>query len=452
MAARRTSWTGQRVTPMGVPSIRVASPWARLWQPFWALPLAICLVAVVIGAAMPEVERVFADQLPGVFDGGPEGARSVLSTIASAMISVTGLVFSITMVVLQLASSQFSPRVLGNFLHSRITQMTLGVFVASFIFSLTVLRVVRSATATHEAFVPQVSVGLALLLVGLSVISLIAFIREITTSIQVSQVISDIGDATVRLVEGMRPEPVGEDGAVLGKYSEPDESISWSADPDQARLPVHMGERHGHLVSIDYAALLTIAEDLDVVLVCEITVGEFRAEGQPLATIWGRSVDSSGGDEAMAAVARVRSAFVFGTERSMFQDPAFGVRQLVDIAERALSPGINDPTTAVQVIDELHRILRPLVQQPDARPYITDSDGVLRVVHTPPDVEQMVRLAVTEIMHYGDGSIQVPARLRTMLDDLVAVGRTEHRPALEDLLATLAVEAMPDPDGARTSR
>ncbi|QOR71527.1 DUF2254 domain-containing protein [Ruania alkalisoli] len=437
MAGPRPSPDVHRVTPMGVPAIRAAGPWARLWQPFWAVPLAICLAAVLLGAAMPEIEGAFAGSLPQIFDGGPEGARSVLSTIASAMISVTGLVFSITMVVLQLASSQFSPRVLGNFLHSRVTQITLGVFAASFIFSLTVLRAVRNADGDQEAFVPQISVGLALLLVGLSLISLIAFIREITTAIQVSQVISDIGDTTVRLVEGMRPEPTGEDQHVTGKYAEPDESVTWAPDPDQPRHPVHMGSRHGHLVSIDYAMLLAIATEFDVIVACEIAVGDFRAEQQPLATIWGRSVDSAGGDEVTAAENRVRSAFAFATERSMLQDPAFGIRQLVDIAERALSPGINDPTTAVQVIDELHRILRPLVQQPDARPYITDGDGTLRVVHAPPDVETLLRLAVSEIVHYGSGSVQVPTRMRAMLDDLVAICRVEHRPAVEDLVRQL---------------
>ncbi|MDO4239287.1 MAG: DUF2254 family protein [Micrococcus sp.] len=140
------------------------------------------------------------------FPGGPAGARSVLGTIASAMISVTGLVFSITMVVMQLASRQFSPRILQDFLSTRITQWTLGVFVASFVYALTVLREVRGAADDAEAFVPQLSVSLASLLVLTAFVLFLAFIRTIMSLIQVSQVVSRVGDATCAAVAEHFPE------------------------------------------------------------------------------------------------------------------------------------------------------------------------------------------------------------------------------------------------------
>lgn len=180
----------------GTPSVASRSVWRDLWSPFWAVPVACVVAALVLGVVLPIAEEGFDAELPYVFQGGPSGARGLLGNIATGMISMTGLVFSITMVILQLASSQFSPRVLGNFLGSRITQATFGVFTATFVYALTVTRYVRGDYGETSAFVPQVSVTLAFLLVVACVGCFLAFIHHITTSIQVSKVISGIGDRT----------------------------------------------------------------------------------------------------------------------------------------------------------------------------------------------------------------------------------------------------------------
>ncbi|MDO5684325.1 MAG: DUF2254 family protein, partial [Propionibacteriaceae bacterium] len=138
------------------PRVRPQPWWSRMWRPFWAVPAACAVGAVVAGLFLPQLDRTLGAELPFVFPGGPDGARSVLGTIAGAMISVTGLVFSITMVVLQLASQQFTPRLLGTFLQSRLSQGTLGSFIASFVYALTVLREVRGEQSGN-AFVPQLS-------------------------------------------------------------------------------------------------------------------------------------------------------------------------------------------------------------------------------------------------------------------------------------------------------
>ena len=162
------------------------------------LPLAIVTTSLIAGLWLPTVDELLAEHVTYLFSGGPDGARAMLATIASAMISVTGLVFSLTMIVLQLASSQFTPRVLGNFLQNRITQVTLGVFIASFVFALTVLRSVRGVSYGGDAFVPQLSVSLSFVLVLVSMALFIAFIHQITTSIQVAKVISGIGGSRRR--------------------------------------------------------------------------------------------------------------------------------------------------------------------------------------------------------------------------------------------------------------
>lgn len=395
-----------------VPELPRETWWARLWRPFWMVPLACTIAALAAGVALPELDRAATGEIPFVFPGGPDGARSVLSTITSAMISVTGLVFSITMVVLQLASSQFTPRVIAPFLQSRVTQATLGVFVAAFVFSLTVLRSVEG-DADGEAFVPQLSVTVAYLLVLLSVAFFLAFIHHITTSIQVSRVISAVGDRTVALVEEILPDA---DADAAGP--------TWSPRPSDPHGHVAAGRAHGHVVSIDFATLVEVAREADIVLSLDARVGDFVVEGQPLAQSWGAVPDAD-------ATGRIDAALRRESERTMVQDPAFGIRQLVDIAERALSPGINDPTTAVQAIDELHRILRVVVQRPNPSPYVVDADDRVRVVHRPDAASDLVVLAVEEIAHYGRDSVQVPRRLTALLDDLASCARPEHGGAIE---------------------
>lgn len=383
--------------------------WQRLWRPFWALPLAIGIVAVAAGVLLPLVDGALSEHVPYVFQGGSDGARGLLSTIATAMISVTGLVFSITMVVLQLASSQFTPRVLGGFLSQRTTQVTLGIFIASFVFALTVLRSVRGGA---DGFVPQLSVTVAFLLVLASMGSFIAFIHHITVSIQVSTVISGIGDRAVALVDELYPDaaPVAE--------------ATWSPALGTPHADVTSGGDHGAVTEIDVDVLVSLARELGVVVVAEVQVGDFVTEEMTVVTVWGS------GDLADRARARVRGAVLLETQRTMRQDPGFGIRQLVDIAERALSPGVNDPTTAVQAVDELHRILRVLVTRRTPSRYASDEDGAVRVVLRPQAVGDLVNLATEEVLHYGRDSVQVPRRVEAMVDDLLTVALPDHRAAL----------------------
>ncbi len=405
-------------------SVAPESRWSRLWRPFWALPAAICAAAVVLGLLLPPAEQRIATSLPYVFQGGPDGARSVLSTIATAMISVTGLVFSLTMVVLQLASSQFTPRVLGSFLSSRITQATLGVFTASFVFALTVLRFVQGASDGRDAFVPQLSVTIAFALVLASVGCFLAFIHHITTSIQVSHVVSRIGDETAAALDRVYPRPHEEAGPARGR--------TWSPEPDLSRAVVDASGGHGSVSHIDAAALVDLAERLDAVITLDVQIGDFVTDGQPLARVWGR--DAVTDDDADALRARIWLA----KERETRQEIGFGLRQLVDIAERALSPGINDPTTAIQVVDEIHRLLRILVTRREPSPYVSDAAGVVRLVHRPQGIEQMLRLGVEEIAHYGDDSPRVCRRLQAMLEDLADVSLPPYQGTIADLLARVS--------------
>ncbi|WP_299441357.1 DUF2254 domain-containing protein [uncultured Phycicoccus sp.] len=392
------------IGPLGDPE--TVGWWESLWRPFWVLPAVILGVAAVAGATIPRIDEHLLGDVVYLFGGNADSARSLLSTIASAMISVTGLVFSITMVVMQLASSQFTPRLLGSFLGSRVVQVTLGVFTASFVFALMVLRDVR---AGDSPFVPQLSVTLAFGLVLASVGLFLAFIHHITDSIQVSEVVDRIAVSTVRTLEE-------------GSDAEWDDSSavppSWSQQPGPM-VTVTSGEGHGVVQRIHYTRLAECAERAGVVVELLTRAGEVRHRGQELAVVHGAHAD----DEVVDAV---REAFGLGSERTLPQDPEFGLRQLVDIAERALSPGINDPTTAVQVLDELHRVLRVAAIRPDRSAYIVDGSGTVRVLDRPPTFAGMLDLALDEIAHYGAETLQVPRRIDALLADLESMARPEH--------------------------
>ncbi len=412
-----------------IPQAPQASWWIQLWRPFWALPAAMAGGAVVLGAVLPQIDVRLGASLPIAFPGGADGARGMLSTIATAMISVTGLVFSITIVVLQLASSQFTPRVLATFLESRIVQVTLGVFTGTFLYALTVLRSVRGTSGSVSSFVPQTSVTAAFLFVVASVAMFLAFIHHITSTVQVSRVISDTGErsiAAARRIYGPAPEDDEEDDR--GRRT-------WSPEPGTDRTPLAAKDRHGTATVLDGPGLVAWARDHDVVVSLDVSPGDFVAGGQRLGWVWG-GADLDGSDLDRAA------RFVWlERERRLAHDYGMGLRQLVDIAERALSPGINDPTTAVQVVDELHNILRDLVVRRDPSAYLRDDDDVVRVVHRPLGFAAALDLAVDEIAHYGADSLQIPVALRRMLEDLRDAAGPTHRPAVEVKLAALDQDA-----------
>ncbi|MBD8868904.1 DUF2254 domain-containing protein [Nocardioides donggukensis] len=395
-------------TPSPTAALGRTRPWfERAFDPFWVVPALWCLGAVVAAVLIPAVEGPAGRGVPLLFDGGPAAARNVLSTIAGAMISVTGLVFSITIVVLQLASSQFSPRVLNTFLDDPVTQHTLGVFASSFVYALTVLRAVRDAPADGEPFVPRLAVTVAYLLVLAAVGMFLAFIHHITQSISVSTITHRVADQTRDLIERSRPS-----GQVAGPRPEL---------PDMEHQTTVVAQRSGYLDSLDLQGLQRLARRRGARLEVLYPLGSFLPEGAPAVMVRTQEPPGEGWDDDVAA------GLGIARERTMHQDPTYGFRRLVDIAERALSPGINDPTTAVQVIDELHDVLRRMAATADPWPVWYDEEGTPRLVTTEWTFAQYLDLAVDEIAHWGADGLQVPARLREMLVDLQVVAGAEHR-------------------------
>ncbi len=405
--------------------------WRRIFAPFWMLPALCCLAALACGVLLPQVDEQLENYIPFVFQAGPDGARTLLSTIAGAMISVTGLVFSITIVVLQLASSQFSPRVLRTFLDDRTPQLTLGVFSASFVYALTVMRDVSGSSDGKAEPVPQIALTLAFVLVLLSVAMFLAFIHHITQSISVDTIIRTVGNETLDLLERGRSQSqaVSQAGASQHDVTQQDLAQQDESGPNAAgrtRPVVIEADASGYVNYVDHRALVELAATQDGILTLLHPLGTYLVPSQPLAQF-----EAPVGSVTPGVADQVRAAVTIAWRRSMEQDITFGMRQLVDIGERALSPGVNDPTTAIQVLNQLHTILHRIIVTGEVPTVLRDDQGAPRLVSREWTFDQYVDLCVDEIAHWGATSLQVPARLNQMLTQLEQIASPDQRTSLQ---------------------
>lgn len=380
---------------------------------FWLVP-TVCVTAA-IGLAVGLValdESLPATHAAVVFPGDAQGARGFLSSIIQAMISFTGLVFSITIVVLQLSSSQFSPRVLRMFLGDRTIQFALGVFVATFVYAMVVLRSVGAGSGSG-GFVPRIAVTVAFGFVLASVALFISYITHVANMIRVATIITHVGAQARRLLDVRYPAG----------------TTGWQAvpvlPPPARTIPAPCG---AVLVSVNEQALVETAAEAGCMLALAARVGDFVPAGAPLIAI--HHEPGAGPGRLDATAARALKTLAWDAERNMEQDLAFGFRQLVDIAERALSPAVNDPTTAVQAIDVLHDLLRMLAVRELPTGCWRDGAGHPRLVVPQYRFADFLDLAVGEIWHYGAGAAQVPARLAAMLADLQTAALPPHRPEI----------------------
>ncbi|WP_224240162.1 DUF2254 domain-containing protein [Hyalangium gracile] len=401
-------------------------PWlsrlvGRFESNYWLIP-ALCVAAAIglsFGSQALDARLSHDEPAWYLFRGGPEGARSVLSAVVSSMLTLAGLVFSVTILVLQLASNQFSPRVLRTFLKDHPSQLALGIFVGTFVYALLGLRIVRGTSEGIERHVPSLSVWLAVVLSVLSVGAFIYYIHHVAQSIRAVVILTRIGEETRGTLEQMYPESLGEDAEEAGE----------ERPTGMPSLLIPSPRSPGVLVAVDPERLMSCAREARVTLALVPMMGDFVPHGGTLFEVWG--------DAARLDVSRLLGALSFGAERTLQQDTAFGFRQLVDIAERALSPGINDPTTAVQAIDQLHDLLRRMVRRRFPSAARRDETGALRVICPRPDWDSYVRLALDEVRRYGEGSIQITRRLRFLLEDLLRVAPALRRGELERQLELL---------------
>ena len=388
---------------------RLSNLWYRMRGSYWFVPTLLVVMAVALAFVTTALSSSLRWQawepLHWIYSGGPEGARTILSTIAASMITVAGVVFSITIVALTLASSQFGPRLLVNFMRDTTNQIVLGIFIATFIYCLLVMRTVRSIP--EHVFVPYLSVAFALALALLNVEVLIFFIHHVSNSIRAENVIAavseDLNEAVERLIRtraGQSEPPVG--GQILPENFEEQSCLMNSA-------------RSGYLQAIDVDTLVRLATEHDLILQVKRRPGDFVVEGSCLLSAWPS-------DRLTEEIhVSLTSPFLLGGARTSEQDIEFSIHQLVEVALRALSPGINDPRTAMNCIDWLGASLCRLADKYDPSPYRYDEQGQLRVILKPVTFAGLTNAAFDQIRQYGRTSVAVTLHL---LETITTV--TEH--------------------------
>ena len=396
---------------------RIYLAWTRVRDGLWFVPsIAVALASTLAVLAVRVPTPTTGSHLAStwLFSGGAEGARGVLTAIAGGLISVTGTIFSVTIVALQLASSQFTPRVLGSFMADRVNQSVLGVFIGTFTYTLLVLRTIHSEGQDRSVFVPQVGVTIALVLLLVSIGALIVFINHAAQSIRISVILRRETRRTLARVEQLFPQQVGrpaEDGRLL-----------------RGPRGVVVAEESGYLQAVHAESLWHLAEDESlrepIVIRMEMHVGAFAFPGKVLASVWPAHL--AGGSVAHA----VRRAFMLGPERTPDFDVEFGLVELSDIAVKALSPGINDPTTAMHCIDRLSEVLAALGTRGHPDLLRTSADGRVRLLVRDTSFERVVGVAFDQIRHFGANNPTIVKKLLESLTDLVRVVHAEARPAL----------------------
>jgi uncharacterized membrane protein len=423
--------------------VRIRTFWEDLTSTLWFVPAAMTGAATALAFAMAGLDRRTGDGHEGwffVYSGGADGAREVLSTVAGSMITVAGVVFSATVVALSFASSQLGPRLLRSFMRDRGNQVVLGTFIATFVYCLLVLRTV---SGEPDEFVPHFGVTAGLLLALASLAVLIYFIHHVAVSLQADHVISVVAKELDETIETLYPGDIGRDtpGHRLSEMGEIEHTLSREKGASVAL------RNSGYVHAIDLEALMEISARRDVVIRVSTRPGRYVHDGISVAEVWPLA-------QADADVTEeVQRAFVLGRTRTSQQDVEFAVDQLVEVAVRSLSTGINDPFTAMSCIDRLGTGLLHLMRKSFPTAYRLDDQGQLRVIAERSDFGGVVDAAFHQIRQSGASTPSVMIRLLETLTLLLEHAVTdEQRTVLERhvrLVQNSALQATDEPADRR---
>lgn len=384
---------------------------ARLWP----VPVAALTVALLLGAGLPVLDAQLDEygwfSISGrLLGGGPEAGRTILEVVAAALITVTSLTFSLTVVTLQLASSQYSPRLLRTFSRDRFVQWTLGCFLGTFAFTLTVLRTIRGESEEDDGFVPEIAVSTAFLFTLVCVVLLVLFLAHLAREIRIETLLRNVhaeAETTLNRVYAT------DDSVLPGQF----DLLSFGGE-------IIESQASGFLLGADQERLLKATQGADAVLRIDAEPGHTLIKGVPFAVAWGfdgRTLDQEDFEEFQDAIGNcVRVGF----ERTGAGDPSFGIRQLSDVAVRALSPGVNDPTTAVHALGHLSSLLCRLADRQLGPQVLRDENGHVRVILARPDFPALLELALAQPRLYGVKDPAVAARILSLLQEVAWADRS----------------------------
>ena len=382
-----------------------------LLENLWALPFIGAVAGALLGLIVSVADEHFG--APSLWQYSPSTASAVLTSIVGATAALTGFVVTVTVLVVQMATGTLSARILRLWYRDRVLKATLAVLVGTLTFSFSVLRRI------DDDFVPDFGVTLAALLLAVSLLAFIVFFDRCIRRLRPVAVAADVARAarstfaqTVRLAD--RPDIRWDFG-------------STRADP----ALVVRASSGGAIQAVDPDGLVEWARAHGAELVLPHPVGDFVQTGEVLVRVYGGELGPRAAEELEGLIA-------LGDERTFDQDPAFALRMMVDIANRALSPAVNDPTTAVQVLDHIGEVLGHIgMTDLEARTKLVGADPPAAVVMVTRRWEEFVTLALTEIREFGATSVQIMRRLRALLEELLETVRPEHRAAVEEELRRL---------------
>jgi uncharacterized membrane protein len=410
--------------------------WDSLRSSYWFVPSLCALGAILLSVLFPLLDAAIARagwSLPEWVRTTTPAARATLSVMAGSMVAVTGTVFSITIVTLSLASQQFGPRLLRRFMYDLVTQVTLGVFLSTGLYCLLILRVVE--THAGGTAIPHFSVLLAVLLSVLSMATLIVFIHHVAMMIQAPHVVAavahDLDDSIARLFRQETQEESDEDQSggnpeALSDRQRNSEQLREQAGRLRGGLVVG-STQDGYVQAINESGLMQLACDRDLLLHMRAQPGDFIATGTPLADVL-MSVEVQADNSLADELSRtLNESVVAGIRRTPRQDPECAIEELVEIAVRALSPGINDPFTAMNCIDRLGAALGRLSEGELPSGYRYDDTGSLRLVIGRTSFASALDTAFNQIRQHSQDNVAVTSRLLQALASIA-----EHVQSEED--------------------
>ena len=397
--------------------------WLDLNSSLWFVPSMMVVAAILAAYFLVHLDdsigHEWTKRHPLLFGAGADGARGMLSAIAGSMITVAGLIFSLTLSTLAQVSSQYTSRLLRNFMRDRSNQVVMGFFVSIFVYCLAVLRTIRGGD--ERVFVPSLAVAFGLLLALVSIGMLIFFIHHIASSIQAANVIAGAAQETEKVLDKLFPKKLGDAATPAEKDDLADLGpLNW--------VPV-MAQESGYIMGIDEEALLAFACETDAVVRMERAIGSYVTKGSPFVSVV--SYPAAKQLVSKEHTERLNEAYSIGNQRTLDQDVGFGLRQLVDIALKALSPGINDTSTAVMCIDRLGSLLALLAGRDLGSPVRAEA-GLVRVIAQRPDFANYLATAFDQVRANAAEDLAIYLRLLTALGTVAQhTTRPDYRQALQ---------------------
>lgn len=393
----------------------LADFWIKVRASYWFIPSLMAIAALVLSFVIVHIDERLGDawlaKSRWLFVNRPAGARALLSTVAGSMITVAGVTFSMTLLAVSHASAQFGPRLLSGFMRDRGNQVTLGTFIATFLYCMMVLRTVHAGSedpaAAAESFVPHFAIIVAVALAILSVVVLIYFIHHIPQSISVANVVHRVGIDLVEGIGKLYPERIGE-----GTESADLQQRATRSLEDAEGAIVKMPDRCGYLRIVDTSSLLETTVDNDIIVEVLQRPGEFAIRGQPVLKVWpADKLD----DELERELIRL---FSWGAERNFEQDVLYPAEQLLEILGKAMSPGVNSQYTAILCLNQFERGVAEFLQReiPPSRRF--DENGELRVIATPVDHSEFLEEIFSPLRQFLRGDWITTRQVLRLIDKL----------------------------------